>query len=736
MKCKHDYYNPILNNEIYYLLTIFIIIFVIKSLLSLSFTPFIWADEYIYSHVANNLFESNYGDLFKPYHLHPIGYPLFLSIAHLFSENKAIIYHVMLLINSLLTSSIFFPSYFLLKKYIPFIQALLGSILISVLPAVTVYNFSLFTENLFIPLTIFSVWFLHESFEKNKIWWDLLAGISVFYLYFTRDSTGAAFIIAYIVAQAFYFLNTRPEKRFSILKNKVFLICAVIIPLTLWMIYKTFLAPQKSYFNPDLYLSNISTIFLDITSLKSFLNLLLYHIEYLAISSYVIVFLVSLALIHGSLTKSSYFGFNTSLQRFFSDKTSALRSIIVYCLVFSAGLLVINVLFLLSVPDFISIHGPIQGRYIYPIIPVIFLFGIIGSGFIFHKNNNMKSLPEVLAVLGIPLVYISMYIMPLKISHVINNYGIVYFNILLGNMDHLLIFVLFTTVFLIIPYYFFKNRDNKYCSSIFLIFLIILSILVTIPTYDMQRQFVETEYNLNQIGRYLEKSSSPETIILMDAEDSTQLGGGFSVFYGTKFWASGKVDVADINEGSYQDYRYADYIISKKWLPYSCVSASYMINTYKLYDVHGVMEPYTWGREITFGKDGNAKQYEVDGWSTEKEHSWALGNESSLKLILDTIPEHVFFTLHGTPFTGPNLSTQRAIFSINHIEIAKPIIMDNTFENVTIPVPPGYLKRGENVITFSLPDAISPKELGISEDMRILGIAIRSIRLSTNGQNI
>jgi len=163
-----------------YLIGIFFTLIAIKSILTIPLqTPWIFADEAVYDNIAQNILDSTFFSDLKYCQTYPPGYSVFLSIAYLFSGDKAVIYHIMLIINTILTSSIIFPSYFVLKKYISQKQALLGSILISVLPAVTLYNFVLMSENLFIPLTMFSIWFLHEAFENNSLRWDFLAGISI-----------------------------------------------------------------------------------------------------------------------------------------------------------------------------------------------------------------------------------------------------------------------------------------------------------------------------------------------------------------------------------------------------------------------------------------------------------------------------------------------------------------------------------------------------------------------------
>ena len=71
------------------------------------------------------------------------------------------------------------------------------------------------------------------------------------------------------------------------------------------------------------------------------------------------------------------------------------------------------------------------------------------------------------------------------------------------------------------------------------------------------------------------------------------------------------------------------------------------------------------------------------------------------------------------------------MLSVNDNEIPEPVLMDSTVSRFTLPVPTRYLKKGDNLITLRLPDASSPKELGISQDARMLGLGVSSVSFSS-----
>ena len=53
-------------------------------------------------------------------------------------------------------------------------------------------------------------------------------------------------------------------------------------------------------------------------------------------------------------------------------------------------------------------------------------------------------------------------------------------------------------------------------------------------------------------------------------------------------------------------------------------------------------------------------------------------------------------------------------------------------QTITIAGPPSTLTAGKPLdIEFQIPDAISPKSLGISEDERLVGLGLQSLRVTT-----
>jgi hypothetical protein len=728
-----NYFNLTPNNEKKCLISLFVLFTLIKSALSLFFTPVQWSDEYVWYSVAHDIFASGFTELFRPVQLYPIGYPALLSLANFFSGEKEIVYHCMLVINSILTSSIIVPSYYLLKKYTSLLQAFLGSILIAVLPTVMLYNFILMTENLFIPLVLFSIWTLHEAFERRSVAWDVLAAIVILLLYLTRDTTGVVFIGAFVLTQFFFCLTTDRATLFREMKNKGLILIAIAIPLCIFIAYRIFYSGTRTYFDYSQFANGFFSTFLDINSIFGFFFLVFCHIDYIIISSYFLIFIISVLLISECLLKRDIYGFYTDITRYFSDTFTTLRAVIFYCTIFSAGLLVVNTIYVRTDAELIMHYGSVQGRYIYPVIPVLFLFGLIALSLLARRSGADRQDYWKLIVVSIPLLCLSIPLLPHISPTIVNNYSLVYVSTLVSSLHPAVVFILLGILFFVIPWYLLKETGRLGKPSKILAYFIILTVILSIPTYGLQMDKVRSEKNVYQNAKWLEQHTTADTVTLLANDNYYSIYDGYIELFRDKFWAPGNVSLIYKSYFTHDDIRFADYIIVKRWLPYKCVSISNSPDGYRIYAIHTNISPYEWGSPIQFGRDGSSRQYQVSGWSfPEDGFTWTSGGESTIRIPVENVPESVSFTIQGRAFTGPGLSGQRAFLTINNNTLAEPILMNGSISRVSIPVPAGYVKNGDNELSLRLPDATSPKNLGMSPDDRLLGLGVFNITLSSN----
>ena len=249
--CSCQYLNRIINNYAFHIIcALFFILFIIKIHLSTNFNgPFIFPDETVYNSVTQNV---GHGKLYGKLGVFSPGYAILMSLAYYVSNNYFIVYHTMLVISAFVSSTIIFPSYFILDKYCSKLISILGAVAVSASISSNFFSFTLMTEVLFTPLFLFSIWFVLKSYETNEKKWALLASLSTVYLYVTR-STGLAMLIAFVLTFIFYILvNLKDEKAFVLIKNKKILIISFVVFLSTWLVYSTYFVDIHQPFNEEL----------------------------------------------------------------------------------------------------------------------------------------------------------------------------------------------------------------------------------------------------------------------------------------------------------------------------------------------------------------------------------------------------------------------------------------------------------------------------------------------------
>ncbi len=708
--------------EIPLLFSFFFLLIVLKMILIFPFTtPWIFADELVYSKLAQNILNLSFLSDITDAQTYPPGYSIFLAVADPFSSDKQTLYRNMLFVNSFISSSIIFPAYFILKKYTSKFQALGGSLVISTLPSVVTYTFVLMSENLFIPLTLYSVWFLHECFEHGKMQWHFLAGISIFYLYLTRE-TGIVFIVSVFLAIIYFFWITRSNITSKGLKNWLVLAFSFTLPTVGWSFYKKTRHSIGSLYDTSTYSSSLLDSFTNIDSFELFVRLVLNEIGYILLSAYVIIFIACFVLISKGICKLNLAGPPGGIMISGPKKAIAFNSIIVYFISFSAGLILITVAHMKR-----YIGNPenfIFGRYIDPIVPVVFLFGLIGIAFLQARYDDIvikQKYKQImfLTLLAVPLLYY----LPHTYYGFPNMFGIFYVIYLQKYMSYTVLLFLFAALFVIIPLYLLKDTHNGGSMNLFFVYLILLSVLLCIPTYNMQLEHMRNMNNVNQIGRYLEAHSSDDTLILIDQEDVSKYLG-YQMWDRTRYWINGEFVKAYIYDdpselSTKKIINDADYIISKKLLPYECVQATN--DDYKLYDLKAssqlgsnVALPYT----LDIGKDD---KYFIEGfYGPELEKIRWTTNSSKIKIEYDQ--DQGPLVLHiMMQALRPEKEPANVTFYMNGNKIGslEKIIGDKYYSVV---VPQNYLEARYQILEIRT-NTWKPIDYGIADD-RVLGVQI------------
>jgi 4-amino-4-deoxy-L-arabinose transferase-like glycosyltransferase len=285
----------------FWILTIFFILLTgVKVFLSTIFiSPQIFEDELAYDTLAKQIYTGMLLSSSHPYPPGPFppGYAFFISIANFLTTDKFIAYHYMLIINAILTSSILYPAYFLLSKVTIRNVALLGALLTSIMPSVTMNTFLLMSEALFIPLAIFSIWFVFESLNRRyPSIWDALTGISLFLLLFTR-AAGWSMVIGLITAIAWmvWSSNARPDRSF--IQKSLLIAGPLLVLYLLWAANQIITKGTMPAGYSFSYYSN-QVFHILIHEPGQLFTVILLHIDYLILGTFVILPFLALFALH------------------------------------------------------------------------------------------------------------------------------------------------------------------------------------------------------------------------------------------------------------------------------------------------------------------------------------------------------------------------------------------------------------------------------------------------------
>lgn len=163
--------------------------------------------------------------------------------------------------------------------------------------------------------------------------------------------------------------------------------------------------------------------------------------------------------------------------------------------------------------------------------------------------------------------------------------------------------------------------------------------------------------------------------------------------------------------------------------------------TYKVYTTDGLKmqfpPDYQYGTTIKFGEN-KPSTFLAGGWSLPEE-PWVRSQEKMAIIAFSADKPTSDMTLHikTIPFIiDENSEKQRVIIYFNKHEIGNlsSSIQEQWNDNDFF-IPQTYFKEKVQYISFYLPDAISPKSLGISNDPRDLSIGLASFNLTGRNNN-
>lgn len=703
------------------LVAVFFLLVSVKILMSFYFkSPSLFADETVYAETARNILRGEFYSKLQYCQTYPPGYSLFLSIVYLLFDNSSANYQFMVIINTFLTSSIIFPAYYLLKKYCSETFSLLGSIFVAILPSVVLYNFVVMSENLFIPLFTFSLWFLIESFETNSKKWGVLAGFSIFLLFFTR-STGIAMIIGFFFSLLYYVLMELKLKEPAIIvRENIYSVLAFCIPAIFWVLYKSQRGiTSVTGYDTEAYSSTIFHAFSNIQSFMRFLSLIIHEVEFLILTSYFILFVLALYSLYIILS-----GIEGSSQGKDNQKMMSMKSGIIYFLVSSIILVLITVAHMYLAND---LYYSIFGRYIDPIVPVITIFGLIGLYIAIYKNTEKKDILLFLITSISALIILFAIDFPSTYYKYQNMFSIFYIqkvSTFLPVIQFISLFVVFLLVFFIIIVY------NKKLWPLFIIFLMLIAIIGIYPTFQIQITQSSTIDKMNQISHYLITHSNESSRILMTNEDFNANYWGTAIWFGTQFYIKGYLIRNDactvLSTVKCQQNRDLDYIISPRILPYHLITTS--TSGYKLYNFENpenyttIELPYT----IDIGLNDEEK---IENFHSA-ENNQIRWTKNYSKILIEYPKNCGEFNLSvkiggGRPANNP----ANVIFLINDHSLGNITYTGNQ-KIISYIIPVGYLNDYNNKLEI-VTNTWNPGDYGL-KDTRNLGIWVDWVFVQSN----
>lgn len=358
-----------------------------------------------------------------------------------------------------------------------------------------------------------------------------------------------------------------------------------------------------------------------------------------------------------------------------------------------------------------------MGRYIDPLVPAIFLFGLIGLSRMGGQKKESRS-KTLLALIITYLAICSLFSLTFPFTTNKEVFPIIYLTYLESLMPTWAIVPIILPPFLAGLYL--SLYDRRY-RSVLLVIIILFSLLISAYTIPMELAASKGFQDQNQIGSYLEEFSNDSSLILMDLEDDMR---DRVMLPFTKFWARGKVVThysAGDPSGVYSDYaRNASYIISSKILPYP--SLAFSTRGYHLYRPTGLT--------------GNASLYGID--KTDGWHSMELWNSHPANWMKSNATLAVYSDkdLQATlSFNVLSFDTNRRLQVFYNDTLITQAIVPINLTAMSVPID---LKRGKNLVRFNVPEGckrpLDIANLNNSDD-RCISVGIQNLTINERKGN-
>lgn len=118
------------------------------------------------------------------------------------------------------------------------------------------------------------------------------------------------------------------------------------------------------------------------------------------------------------------------------------------------------------------------------------------------------------------------------------------------------------------------------------------------------------------------------------------------------------------------------------------------------------------------------------GWSTpESWGTWSEGRQA--QIVLRITPEARSVVIDAMAFILPQHPAQRVVVSLNGEQVLSARLTQAQGNHLQIPISAAIRQRlavdDQVTIELQLPDAISPQQLGLNDDARVMGLGLQRL---------
>jgi len=137
---------------------------------------------------------------------------------------------------------------------------------------------------------------------------------------------------------------------------------------------------------------------------------------------------------------------------------------------------------------------------------------------------------------------------------------------------------------------------------------------------------------------------------------------------------------------------------------------------------------------MDFSRDGNSAPFRKFGWSDgEGGGRWTVGSAALLSFARPAAAgDGLVVHIRATPFLAPGLDAQEITTFVNGRRVAKSLLDGPRLETPLEIDVPGRLLTGSDTVDvlFRISDPTDPASAGVSDDIRALGLFVRTIKVS------